>query len=110
MLVHSHEFVLDKMNAPFPSLATEALKRHGVELKLRTRAVRNTETLVYLDNDERIPCDLFISTNPPGIGVCVYVCVCVFVCCVTSCEFVLQVWLCFFNFLYRYNDEGYMAP
>eukprot|EP01035_Chromulina_nebulosa_P028606 gene28606-37803_t len=66
VLVHSHEFVLDKMNAPFPSLATEALKKHGVELKLRSRAVRNTETLVYLDNDESIPCDLFISTNPPG--------------------------------------------
>ena len=74
VLVHSHEFVLDKMSAPFPSLATEALKKQGVELKLRARAVRNTETTVYLDSDECIPCDLFIPTNPSGmIYLCMYV-------------------------------------
>ena len=66
ILIHSQEFVVDKMSAPFPSLATAALKKQGVEVKLRTRAVRNTETMVFLDNNESIPCDLFISTNPSG--------------------------------------------
>lgn len=67
ILVHWNEFVLDKMTAPFPSLATEALKKQGVELKLRARAVRSDDTAVYLDNNERIPCDLFIPTNSSGM-------------------------------------------
>ena len=66
ILVHSHEFVVDKMSAPFPSLATEALKKLGVEVKLNSRVKGNNESEVYLENGESIPCDLFIPTNPSG--------------------------------------------
>lgn len=66
VLVHPQKFVLDKMTAPFPSIATNTLKTQGVELILNDRVVSQVDDVVTLKSGDKITCDLYIPTNPTG--------------------------------------------